>query len=355
MSKTYEEMQKRVHEALGLTKAGGEPKADTEAVTGLKDPAHAGEKTPPKHPEGDNPKEVKRPAHPTNKDDTTEQEDQSGNLSVADTGKDVPSTENGNAKEEAAKSPTTPISKIAGIRQRLDAVLNNKPATDKPTAKPAAEPKKAGEGDATLQDMTPSDDVLRKIALRVISTEKGAAFVTDLFREDAGEESARELVKSAAEQQRLITEALQQEELYKQAAYNRQLQLQALWQEYTKNASEEDIKKAILIERTHTKIASTLEYDFEKAAYGQGVEDAAMMQDMMAGGEEIPGEAPQPSIQEIEALLMQAVQAGEITEEEAMQLLAELEAAQGGGAEGMSEEDLAMMANAEKAASAVTL
>jgi hypothetical protein len=115
----------------------------------------------------------------------------------------------------------------------------------------------------------------------------------------------------------------------------------AQFEELIKGASEEDLNDIDRYGATHTKIASALEDELEKAAYTAGAMDAAAMEDAMAAGEEIPDEAPMPSVEEIIMLLDQAVQAGEIDEETAMaiaeQLMAE-EAAAEDMAEAMPED-----------------
>jgi len=280
------------------------------------------------------------------------------------TGKNVPSTQDGNAKEDAFTSPTTPLSKIAEVSEQVQAVTERIRNFSGGTAQSA--PKEASTGKAPKQgeEVDPkeantelagdySDEFLRKLAFAVVETEGGLQAVEPVLLKYAGAEEARELMhKAATEYDQLVqlSEELQQYEMEK-AAYEQEIIYAA--DEMLKSASEEEREVIIKIAEAHDRNTQEYgEYDILKAAYMGGAGDAAAMMDAEAAapeGEEagLPGAAQgEPSIEEIVQLLDMMVQSGEIDEETASQVVAEL--AGGGGEEeammGGGDEEAAMAA-----------
>jgi hypothetical protein len=352
--KSYEDIMNRIREVSGIKSAA----ADTEAVSGIKDPADQGKKAIPDHPDGDDKTKTKVPAsEPTNTEALNDARIPGGDeFKVSGTGEDVPSTVSGDAKDEAATSPTAPIDKIASLMGKISAL--NKPASVKAAeAQQDAEKasKEAAEKDEATQQMEFTPEFHMKVASIVLGCEEGIALVEREFQKSAGIQAARELIAEAGNQQFLMAKAAADQQAYEQAVYEQAMYEQAAYAELTKNASEEDLKEIERMQNVHTKVASALENDFEKAAYQAGAMDAAAMEDSMAAGEEVPEEAPAMGPEEIIAVLDEAVQSGELDEETAMALAEQILAEEGGegGEEGMEmpEEDMAMAAEAEKMAS----
>jgi hypothetical protein len=342
MSKTrnFEELSARIR---GIKQA-----SDSEAVKGIKDPAEKGTVTPPNHPDGDSNDKKSLPEQTTVNTSREGQDMTDKDTKPSGTGKNVPPVEeNGNAKEDAATAPDTPLSKIAqaiASIQKLKA--QPKGATAKEAGKATAQPKAAGQKDQALQDMDLGAVAMHvKLASAILQTEEGVAMAETLLRKQAGAQAAAELIKAAGEQEwQWAQAAAQEEELQKQAA-----QAQAQWEEFTKTASKEEVEQVVKMAKIHERAQSKLEHDFEKQAYDMGAQDAAAMEEaMMAeGGEPIPEEG-EISDEEILMLLDEAVQSGEIDEETALALAEEILGGEAGGEELPPE-----VMEAEKMASAI--
>lgn len=384
MSTSYENILDRLRDIQGK-EASAKVHPDTEALN-MKDPAEKGTVTPPDHPEGDSAAATQTPAKPDNPDvNDSRVPGEDLNPSGIEDPKTLPVSKEEPVKGENDVAENTTksggedevTSKVAGIMDRLAEIRGTKEAAEsKPDADGDGVPdyadkapgeddhadkkkmkkgktKCAGEDEGLNMEFTPEFHM--KLASELLATEEGVALAQQVLAKAAGEEAAAELIQAAGEQQYIA--ALQEQELQKQAA-EAQAEAEALegaLEEVLKEASEDEIAKIQRSIQVHDKIASELTYDFEQAAYTEGVKTAAAMEDMMAGGEALPEEAPAPSTDEILMLLDAAVQSGEVSEEDAIAIAEMLMAEEGGAAGGadMSEEDMAAMEAATKAAAAI--
>lgn len=303
-------------------------------------------------------------------------------------------TVDGDAKDRAATSPTVSLDKIAGITERAKKaatavfdILKSQKAPAAPAAKeansstdgnvpkekdpdetaPPKEKKPVIEGvpnsdnenkDKSAADALPatgSPEFFAKLAsgmdaVRAIcEIEGGMKAIEDLVVKAAGVDRARALldditityagaVKAAAEQC--------QEDVAKEAAA---MEVEAAFTELTADATEEEKAAMVRLADTLIPAVDRLETDVEKAAMMMGAQDQASMDDAGALGAPAPEgaapeEAPMPPeeglpggaegeslpIEQIAQLLAAMVEAGEIQQPEAEQLLTELAGAAGG-------------------------
>ena len=238
-----------------------------------------------------------------------------------------------------------------------------------PAAAPAAvapAPAKVASAAELPADFVPGDIHL-KIAAHLLETEQGRMLTTTALEEVLGKEAAAELVKAATSEQQQFEKAYlveklaaaEQAEKYA-AAYAQRLEQEAAVENMIKQAtagmSSEEATAYREKVATSSSIISRAESAFTEnpealaaftygvigahkyaAAVEAGADPAAAMADPAAGGAPPPeaggdpaaagGEAP-PSPEEIANALMELVQAGVITEEQAEQLL---QAVAGGG------------------------
>lgn len=373
--------------------------ADSSSVT---DPADKGTVGIPRDPEATHAKQN----IPENKDNTVSNEGaklEDEQLHPVSTGKNVPSTSNGNAKENVS-SPTESLSKIANrvsaITAKLKAasdttpdqvpevdkglVATKKPKTDTVGGVPSSDANKdegktkppfgeksmngASEKEAANDNLAAdiSPEALMKLAATILTTEGGLEAVEPVLMKAAGLEAARQIMVDATasytEYVKSANEQAAQIEYVKQAAEQEAAELG----EFLKYASESDKEQIVKIASIHQEALSNIEHPLLKQAYMQGAGDAAAMED--SGGEELPGAEGGASIEQIAQLLQAMVEAGEIDEETAMGVLQELAGAEQGaegemppgaeggmppGAEGggSPEEEAAMAAMAQKGAS----
>lgn len=310
------------------------------------DPREVGTRDIPKDPHASTEKQ-NLPAQQKNdqSNEGTKLEDQ--DTHPTSTGKNVPATRDGNSREDAFNSPTTPLNKIASraaaLRQRLTQpsageakeASNKAPEGDGSTQRPqvnASDAKAASNCDPSSD--IPNPEVLLKLASTILETQGGIEAVEPVLRKAAGLEAARDLIGEAsfAHEQfiKLAQEQLEEEQMYiaEQARVANELR------ELTKSASARDIALIEKIASTHTSVCNNIDDPLLKQAYMQGGADAAAMAD----GEELPGAGGPESPEEILEMLEAAVASGEISEEEAAMLLEEL---LGGGEGGGGEEAMA--------------
>lgn len=245
-----------------------------------------------------------------------------------------------NEPETVAKTASRNILSILHKAQgKKEASSEKKEAT--PDKKAGAESKKeeAPEKKATSapEDIEFDETYFVKLAKVINADQSRIDTVRRWAEEDHGVEVANQIIKAASFTEEELLEA------EKQAALQEQ-EFLAL-QEKLANLSDEEkagLEKFAKIQRIHF---TTLKTDLEKQAYELGAKHAAAMMD--AGGE-MPPEQAAPSEEEIIAMIEQMVASGEITEEEAAQILAELEA---GSMEEMPEETKAAAEKITKVAS----
>jgi hypothetical protein len=327
MSKTvdFKELSDRIR---GIAKRA----SDSEAIKGIKDPAEKGEVTPPNHPDGDSNDKKSLPEQTSTNTSREGQDMTDKDTKPSGTGKNVPPVEqNGNAKEDAATAPDTPLSKIAQTVERIKKLQKSEPVKAASETEPNTEDrnKAAGQSDDVLQGMDLDSIAMHvKLASTLLQTEEGIEAVEAVLRKQAGAQAAAQLIKEAGEQEWLWAQAAaQEEELYNQAA-----EAEAQWEEFTKTASEEEVAQIVKLAKIHEHAQSGFEYDFEKQAYDMGAQDAAAMEEAMmaeGGEQEIPEEG-EISEEEILMLLDEAVQSGELDEETAVALAQELMGGEGG-------------------------
>lgn len=348
----------------------------------VEDPTDKGTVGIPKDPENTDAKK-NLPASAENTGNLEGKNLEDKQLKPVSTGKNVPGTQDGNKKEEVS-SPTDSLSKIAGRVASVTARLKAAGAVKVDDVKDPTEKKKApmpkadkvevvdesaenkdaqGKGKTcsadeklAANDSVASDisaEALMKLASTIISTEGGMAAVEPILMKAAGIEAARQIMAQATESYTHFVSAQEQyEEQIKQAAEAESLrQAQAekdaeYVQELLKSASEEDKEQITKFASIHGEALGNIEEDFLKAAYVQGAEDAAAMEDAGAaapppeGGDPaaagaeagLPGAEGPASLEQIAQLLEAMVQGGEIDEQTAIGILQELaQAEQGGG------------------------
>lgn len=390
--------QVQTREALltRVSRVAAEKRAGIKAASSVpeKDPNDKGTVTPPLHPSesttnsrlpGSN-NSANGPATPGPE---TTQQGAEGVLKA-----EVPSTVDGNAKDDAVTSSTAKIAAQAkSIAGRLTALVTVKKADDTPkgdssktpaavdpTDKGSVEPSKkeqtknlpeAGtvngaapqkEGTApapdtkekSANDFTLGADALIKLAQVMISTEEGLASATYHIKKAKGAEFAQKAIDSALQSQAIFDKRAAEE-----------AQAAAIVDGIVKNASVEDIKLmekfasvhetefARILDQTEKelqiKIASVTDeagrqalieqgrvvFEMKKRAYAEGASEAADMADsgqIQGGGEEITPE-------DILAVIQHGVESGEIQPELAQQLIQEITQGEGGEGAGAGEPD----------------
>ncbi len=323
--------------------------ADTSSV---KDPADKGTVGIPKDPEN-TPAKENMPASADNTVSNEGKKLEDKQLKPTSTGNNVPSTSDGNAKENVS-SPTDSLSKIA---KRVSSVVEHlkqsgsldvkdkdekkveKPSTDKiegapaqssnkdVVAKaPAAKTEKEAANDQIASDISP--EALMKLASVIVSTEGGLEAVEPVLMKAAGIEAARQIMSQAVDS---YTDFVQ-----KQAALEEKLASEyiieseedAAFAEFFKAASDKDKEQIVKFAKVHGQALDNISNSMLKQAYMQGAEDAAAMED--AGGEQLPGAEGPATLEQIAQLLETMVASGEIDEQTAMGILQQLAEGQGG-------------------------
>lgn len=342
MSRNYEDITNRV--AQIQTKRAAAAKSASETPN-AEDPNEQGTVTPPNHPDGDSAAKKNLPEGSANSEGKVGLPEGT-TTNPSGHGENVPGdVSSGDAKDKQAQKPNDPISKIAGIVERVKGLQSgsnpkeastedggNKPkeaSTEDGGNKP--KDKKAGEAPQEL-----SYEVRCKLANEICATEEGMQMAESLIKKAYGREYAAELIQSAGDEYHSHVKAAAEYEQHQKQAAAEYGALEQAYGELTKNASEEDMNKVAKFGDIHSRVLDTLEHDFEKAAYLKAAMDAATMEDAMAGGaapEEamIPEGGEEPlSPEAILALLEELLAAGQIDEATAEAVAAEVL----GGAEG---------------------
>lgn len=232
-------------------------------------------------------------------------------------------------------------SNLAGLRSKLA----NFGGAAAPAAPAAAPVKSAAEA-----DLSGFGKYHLLIAAHLMKSASGRVAMDQALNEVVGLEVGRDLLKSAAAEQAEFEAGYLQEKIAAAEQYElhqidaaQRAQLAAEYRELTKSASAEDITKInqslFIMKKAEDLFAAHPEAHH---AFLVGVDSAnkfaaameAPPMDPAAGmppeaGEEMAPEGP-PSPEELEAALMELVQAGAITEEQAIELLQQIM----GGAEG---------------------
>jgi len=349
----YNEMLARI---IGAQKSA----ADNEALN-MKDPREQGTVTPPNHPDGDNDSKKQVPPSAVNTDGQEGKNLTDKDTHPSSTGHNVPGhVTDGMAKEYAATSSTTDLSKIAGevqnVMNRITELRKPKQAATVTNGKYATD--NANENTANNIQLTPEFHM--KLASLILSTEEGVAHAETILRKSAGQEKAQELIQAALENHQGYITMAEEQEYFEKLAYEQQRQQIEAYEQVMSQATPEEVAQIEKYASVHGAYASTLYTPYEKQAYAAGAMDAAGMEesaealppeDIEAGAvPEIPGGGEGPmGVEEILALLEEMVASGEIQEEEAMQVAEALLSGEGGGEEMPLPEEAPMEAKAASA------
>lgn len=175
---------------------------------------------------------------------------------------------------------------------------------------------------ADLKDV--SDATLVKLARAILATEEGVAVTSRLLAKQAGESDYAAMIAQATADARAYDEIDQ----IKSAAFDEGVatarnvfgELQGM------GISEADAGEILKSASVHVTAIMELDHPMLKAAYAQGMDDAAAMDEgMEAGAEEgaLPMGGEQLSPEDAMALLQQLVAEGVITEQEVQDALAQ--------------------------------
>lgn len=232
----------------------------------------------------------------------------------------------GDAKDKAATSPTTPLSKIAQAQAALKAataakvdataVKEDSIAAKSASTQPDVELPSNIQGNPTLMQK------LAAISQAMLATEHGRRYVNEFLEKEAGMQEANGIIEQ-------VRAAMMQKQASEQVATQKQYIME---------------KSAAAVEASHNVWLNQCQDDMEKIAYATGAVDGqAAAEAAMAGGEPaIEGE--EPTAEDVMECLQELVEAGEVSPEEAQAVIASLgEAAEDGGISG---EELAEMLRA---------
>lgn len=198
--------------------------------------------------------------------------------------------------------------------------------------KPEPAEKKAGEEEDQKMSLELSQETLAKIGSAIVSTQEGVRYAYNLIEKQAGEEAAQAQIQEAIEAARVHDVG----EQVKAAAFNDfQTKVAAIQKGMAEaGIGEDEANEIIKTAQLHQEKIASYEHPLLKAAYAQGMDDAALMAAAdEAGGEEgappmdeaIPMGGEGLGEEEIMALLQEMIAAGEISEEDVMAALAATE------------------------------
>lgn len=328
------------------------------AAATASDPTEKGEVSIPVDPNASKKKQT-MPEDPSNVSrEGTQLEDKDTNPSS--TGKNVPAAADGNAKDKASIKKAN----IGDIKDRVKGLINKSAtaptAPVDPVEPKTTEPVTDVNKSATTTPVLDLDrEALLKLASAVISTDEGIDLVMPLLRKQVGRETAALLIKEASQEfEQAINAEAELMEMQKQAAAQEAAEYEYLDGLVKSASSEDEAKKLVGAYFAHKENRALFTTEWEKYAYDQSVDDAAMMMEAEEAGADPTLEgAETPSLEQILMLLEAAVQSGEIDEETAAaiaeELLGDPEIAGAAGAEGgdpgmeaMPEEDMAKYASA---------
>lgn len=275
--------------------------ADEEARTGIKDPNCKGTVSIPGFGDGADRSALRLPeSAKTN----TANEDAISLCNVskpAGTGEGSYITPaNGDAKDEAAKSPTAALSKIARQSEALKAAA----AAMTPVAPQApanVELPAQFSQDSTLMSK------LASISATMLATEEGRRAVSSYLEKEAGRHEVNSLIDQ-------VRGELEEEIQKSAAAYYDQTQDVRGYAEFRKEAA---------LAQTHEAWLESCQSDLEKIAYAQGAMDGAAAAEAMDAGADptIPG-AEGPTEEDLMQVIQELVASGQVSPEEVEAVLA---------------------------------
>lgn len=298
--------------------------ADTEALTGIKDPADQGTATIPSAGDASNRSALGIPANGNNMGEANKEHnimDVTKPNGVGEGSYETPRC--GTSRDESIKSPTAPINKMAGIADIAARLKASAEVAQEKAAAPVQE-KVAAPAVQLPTELHSDSDLMAKLASYAavaLASEEGRRAFSDILLKEAGVKEACALVQQAA------------------------AEVQAAAQEQVKAASSgltyTDFQLAEMSKRASAAWNANFTTDFEKAAYAQGEADANAMADAVEAGQEpgIPGGGEEGlEDDQILAILQELVASGEVSQEEAEAILAAIGE---GAADGIDPEELA--------------
>lgn len=266
----------------------------------------------------------------------------------------------GTAADEAVKSPTTPLSKMAQalkeLQQKSAAATAPAPAPAAPAA-PAAKPaapatapaaaapaptpapvKQASQGTFELPvSLLPDNSLMDKLASIggiMLGSEAGQKMVAEVLEKEAGIAEARAIIAEA--QATMEKEAASQFYEENNMMYNQP------------NTAMN--KSAAAAKSAHVAWYNSFNTDMEKNAYMNGAEDGAAVADAIEAGED-PEALADVSDEEVIAYLQELVESGQISQEEAEAVLQSIGDA---GEDGLTPEEMAQALTAAVEAGEIT-
>lgn len=223
----------------------------------------------------------------------------------------------GDAKDKAATSPTTPLSKIAQAQAALKAATAAKADATAAKADATASKSASTQPDVELPSNIQGNPTLMQklaaISQAMLATEHGRRYVNEFLEKEAGMQEANGIIEQ-------VRAAMMQKQASEQVAAQDQYIME---------------KSAAAVEASHNVWLNQCQDDMEKIAYATGAVDGqAAAEAAMAGGEPaIEGE--EPTAEDVMECLQELVEAGEVSPEEAQAVIASLgEAAEDGGISG---------------------
>ena len=294
--------------------------ADEEAISGIKDPNCEGTVS---IPTGDGSKPALRNMPPNGANTANDADKQHHIMDVTKPNGvgegEYITPRNGDARDAAATSPTTPLDKIAhlagALRKAAEAVETPAAAPvapETPTAPAAEGAEKVANTEPQMPESLNNPDILMKLAslgAYMMGTEQGRQAVHQTVARELGIKEAAAIVRDASE-------------LLKQASAQQPAAPQLTKEEFTKIAAAKMAHQAWL---------NSFETDLEKQAYMAGAADGDAMADAVEAGVDpatIEANAGQIADEEAMALFQQLIEAGIMTPEEAEAIMAAADADQ---------------------------
>lgn len=308
---------------------GLQKKAADEAALAMKDPNCKGTVSAPDHPDGDNRSELGLPENQrnTNSPGTLPRNILATDPNGVGQGEYI-TPENGDAKDKAYTSPTTPLSKIAETLQRgVDGLFSS--AEEVATPAPVQPEKSASQEVGLPTDIKNQPDLMSKLAhfgAAMCATTEGQIALERQLKKQAGISEAHALIQTVM--------AENAAELQKAAAYQEAMMAKQAGAEEAAIAAAAQLtpaqmEKVAAAYKAHSAVMDQFQYPFEKQAYMAGAADAEAMD---AGLQEdpsapaIPGMEGQLTEEDIMEAIGELVQSGQIPPEAVEAILTELSA-----------------------------
>lgn len=319
--------------------------ADEQALTGIKDPTSKGTVSIPGFGDGADRAAQGNPTNMTNFGEANKEHWLHDVTKPNGVGQgSYPTPVDGDARDAAATSPTTPLDKIASETANLQAAIQNvmygetkeaaapaaapegetkeaaaaEPAKEAaPQAKEAAEKKVAATIELPVSFAQDANlmSKLASIGAIMVGTEEGRRATRIIMEKEAGYKEASTLVGMINDEMAKEAAAAYEAEMAKQASAQAPRQPGIPYAAFQKQAAAN---------LAHDQWVGGLKSDFEKAAYAQGAADGEAVADQVdegAAAPEVPGAGEEPSADDVIAYLQEMVASGQATQEEAEAIL----------------------------------